>query len=52
MASRWIDNGKMSRKEAVKLGRYWTALGHAIRIEPLYWRDTVRVYLRITRRTR
>ncbi len=50
MANAWQDQGKMPRKEAVKLGRYWTALGHAIRIEPLHYRNFVRVYLKITRR--
>ena len=40
----------MRRKDAIMLGRYWTALGHTIRIEPLYWRDIVHVYLKITRR--
>jgi hypothetical protein len=50
MAPQWMDQGKMSRKEAVKLGRHWTALGHAIRTEPLHWRNMVRVYLKITRR--
>lgn len=50
VTSTWIDNGKMRRKEAVKLGRYWVALGHAVRIEPLYHKDTVRVYLKITRK--
>ncbi len=50
MASAWMDQGKMRRKDAVLLGRHWTALGHAIRIEPLHWRDLVRVYLKITHR--
>ncbi len=50
MANTWIDCGKLSRKQAVKLGRYWTALGHAIRFEPLHYRSFVRVYLKITRR--
>jgi hypothetical protein len=46
----WLDNGVMRRKQAVLLGRYWTALGHSIRIEPLHYKDHVRVYLKITRR--
>jgi len=52
MSLAWEDQGKMPRKEAVKLGRYWTALGHAFRIEPLYYRDIVRVWLKITKRTK
>jgi hypothetical protein len=50
MARKWMDNGIMLRKQAVILGRYWTALGHSIRIEPLYHRDHVHVYLKIARR--
>jgi hypothetical protein len=47
MARKWMDQGTMQRKQAVLLGRYWTALGHSIRIEPLYHRDHVHVFLRI-----
>lgn len=48
--TKWMDQGKMTRKQAVKLGRYWTSLGHSIRIESLHWKDIVRVHLKITRR--
>jgi hypothetical protein len=39
--------GLMKRKDAILLGRYWTGLRYAIRIEPLGHRDHVHVYLKI-----
>jgi hypothetical protein len=47
MKNHWMDQGILKRKQAVLLGRYWTALGHSLRIEPLHHRDYVRVYLKI-----
>jgi hypothetical protein len=45
--SNWMDQGVMKRKDAILLGRYWTGLRYAIRIEPLGHRDHVHVYLKI-----
>ena len=47
---KWLDQGVMTRKQAMLLGRYWTALGHSIRTETLQHRDHVHVYLKIKRR--
>jgi len=54
MHTKWMEQGVLKRKDAVKLGRYWTALGprYSFRIEDLGHKDYVRAYLKITRRSR
>lgn len=45
----WIDQGIMRRHDAVRYFRWWTLRGHAVRIEPQYHRDHVRVWLKLQR---
>jgi len=50
MHTKWMEQGVLKRKDAIKLGRYWTALGprYSFRIEDLGHKDYVRAYLKIT----
>jgi hypothetical protein len=50
MANTWMYQGILKRKDALLLARYWTALGHSIRLEHTGKRKLYNVYLRITRR--